>query len=226
MVRQQLLRLLKTILLLPVILVAWHTLMRIIRRFYKFPIPQFLANLIDNPLRRRIQPPDATAIRHGIEPGMTVLDVGPGNGRYSIAAARRIGPAGCLHAIDIEPKMIERVQARAAAEGVTNIQPRVASAYELPYPAAFFDAIYMITVTGEIPDPVRAMREFRRVLKPSGTLAVSEILVDPDYPRSSTVTRWAAAAGLHPVKQIGSFFYYTLVFGPDSRQRPVRDEGQ
>lgn len=226
MVRQQLLRLLKTILLLPVILVAWHTLVRIIRRFYKFPIPQFLANLIDNPLRRRIQPPDATAIRHGIEPGMTVLDVGPGNGRYSIASVRRIGPAGCLHAIDIEPKMIERVQARAAAEGVTNIQPRVASAYELPYPAAFFDAIYMITVTGEIPDPVRAMREFRRVLKPSGTLAVSEILVDPDYPRSSTVTRWAAAAGLHPVKQIGSFFYYTLVFGPDSRQRPVRDEGQ
>ncbi len=134
MIRQQLVRLLKTILLLPVILVAWHTLVRIIRRFYKFPIPQFLANLIDNPLRRRLQPPDATAIRHGIEPGMTVLDVGPGNGRYSIAAARRIGPTGCLHAIDIEPKMIERVQARAAAEGATNIQARVASAYELPYP--------------------------------------------------------------------------------------------
>ena len=61
--------LLKTILLLPVILVAWHTLVRIIRRFYKFPIPQFLANFIDNPLRRRIsrpmQPRSGTASSRG-----------------------------------------------------------------------------------------------------------------------------------------------------------------
>lgn len=73
------------------------------------------ASAIDNPLRRRFRPPDATAIRHGLEPGMTVLEVGPGNGRYSVAAARRIGPTGRLYAVDIEPKMIERVQRRAAA---------------------------------------------------------------------------------------------------------------
>lgn len=211
--------LLKAILLLPFILVGYHTLARIVRRFYKFPIPQFLANFIDNPLRRRLQPPGATAIRHGIEPAMTVLDVGPGNGRYSIAAARRIGQGGCLHIIDIEPKMIERVRQRAATEGVTNIDARVASAYELPYPAEFFDLIYMIAVTGEIPDPVCAFKEFRRVLKPAGTVAVSEILVDPDYPRAGTVTRWAAAAGLQPVKKVGGLFYYTLILG-----RP-RNEG-
>jgi len=206
--------LIKIILLLPVILVAYHTLVRIIRRYYKFPIPEFLANLIDNPLRRRLQPPDATTLRHGIEPGMTVLEVGPGNGRYSVAAARRIGPTGRLHTIDIEPKMIERVQRRAAVEGVTNIEARVANAYELPYPGGFFDLIYMIAVTGEIPDPVRAFREFGRVLKPTGTLAVSEILVDPDYPRASTVTRWAAAAGLQPARKIGNVFYYTVILRP------------
>jgi hypothetical protein len=65
---------------------AAHTLIRIIRHIYKFPMPQFLANLIDNPLRRAIQPPDATAVRHGIEPGMMVLEVGPGNGRYTVAS--------------------------------------------------------------------------------------------------------------------------------------------
>jgi len=200
----------RSILLLLAILVGFHTLVRIIRRIYKFPMPEFLASLIDNPLRRRFQPPDETAIRHGIEPGMTVLEVGPGNGRYSVAAARRLGPTGRLYAIDIEPKMIQRVQRRAAAEGVTNIETRVASAYELPYPDGFFDLIYMITVTGEIPDPVRAFREFGRVLKPAGTLAVSEILVDPDYPRAGAVTRWAAAAGLRPVRKIGHFGYYTL----------------
>ncbi len=208
--------LLRTVLLLPVILISYHTLVRIIRRFYKFPIPEFLANAIDNPLRRRFQPPDETALRHGIAPGMTVLEVGPGNGRYSMAAARRIGPAGRLHVIDIEPKMIERVQRRAAAEGVTNIEAHVASAYELPYPDGTFDLIYMIAVTGEIPDPVRAFREFARVLKPAGEVAVSEILVDPDYPRANTVARWAAAAGLQPIRKIGNLAYYTLVLGRPS----------
>lgn len=202
--------LIKTILLLPAILIGYHTLVRIIRRYYKFPIPEFLANVIDNPLRRRFQSPDETAIRHGIEPGMTALEVGPGNGRYSVAAARRIGPTGRLHAVDIEPKMIERVQRRAAAEGITNIEARVASAYELPYPDGFFDRICMTAVTGEIPDPVRAFREFGRVLKPAGAVAVSEVLVDPDYPRASTVARWAAEAGLRPVRKIGNVWYYTL----------------
>ena len=42
--------------------------MRLIRHFYKFPMPEFLANLIDNPLRRRIQPPGEMPVRHGIHP--------------------------------------------------------------------------------------------------------------------------------------------------------------
>lgn len=210
--------LLKTILILPVILIGYHTLVQVIRRYYKFPMPEFMANVIDNPLRRRFQPPDETAIRHGLEPGMTVLEVGPGNGRYTVAAARRIGPTGRLYAVDIEPKMIERVRRRATAEGVTNIEARVASAYELPYPDGFFDRIVTITVTGEIPDPVRAFREFARVLKPAGQIAVSEILVDPDYPRASTVARWAAQAGLRPVRKIGNLGYYTLFL---ARPNPI-----
>jgi ubiquinone/menaquinone biosynthesis C-methylase UbiE len=208
-------KVLKTLALLPLILIAYHTTIRIIRHFYKFPMPEFLANIIDNPLRRRIQPPESMAEKHGVQPGMTVLEVGPGNGRYSVAAARRIGPAGCLCAIDIEPKMIERVRQRAAEEGVTNIDARVADAYALSYPDGFFDAIYMITVTGEIPEPVRAFREFRRVLKPAGTMAVSEALLDPDYPLAGTVTKWAAEAGLAPVSRQGNFFAYTLTFMPE-----------
>jgi hypothetical protein len=61
--------------------VVLHTVLHLIRHFYKFPMPEFLANLFDNPLLRRVQPPREMPIRHGIEPGMTVLEVGPGNGR-------------------------------------------------------------------------------------------------------------------------------------------------
>lgn len=69
---------LKVLIGIPIAFVIIHTIIRIIRYFYKFPIPQFLANLIDNPLRRKIQPPDRTPIRLGIEFGMTVLEVGQG----------------------------------------------------------------------------------------------------------------------------------------------------
>lgn len=83
----------------------------------------------------------------------------------------------------------------------------------LPYPDGFFDRIYLIAVTGEIPDPIRSFREFARVLKPAGEVAVSEILVDPGYPRASAVARWAAAAGLQPIRKIGNLVYYTLILG-------------
>jgi ubiquinone/menaquinone biosynthesis C-methylase UbiE len=202
-----------TILALPLVL---YTVARIVRAFYRFPMPQFAANLIDNPLRRRIQPPDETALRHGLEAGMTVLEVGPGNGTYTLAAARRVGQQGHVVAIDIEPRMIERVQRRIEAEGVTNIEVRVADVYDLPFDDGTFDAIYMIAVIGEIPEPARAMQEFHRVLSPTGTLAFSELLWDPDYPRASTLVRMGTASGFRLQRKLGRTIHYTLIFGKGS----------
>jgi ubiquinone/menaquinone biosynthesis C-methylase UbiE len=197
------------LLFLPVIL---HTLVRFIRHLYKFPMPEVLANVIDNPLRRKIQPPAEMPIRHGIEPGMTVLEVGPGNGRYTIETARRVGRKGKVITIDIEPKMIERVQKRAQAEGITNLEAKVANVYDLPFGDGMFDAIYMITVISEIPEPKRAMKEFYRVLSPSGILAFSELLTDPDYPLAQSLIRKAGQANFRLKNKLGNFFSYTLVF--------------
>ena len=205
-------KLLYVVLGIPALFLVWHTTVRIIRYFYKFPMPEFMAGIIDNPLRRRIQPPDEVPLRHGIEPGMRVLEVGPGNGRYTLATARRVGDTGWVIAIDIEPKMIERLRARVEAEGITNIEARVADVYDLPFDDEAFDAVTMVAVIGEIPDPDQAMREFYRVLKLGGTLAFSELLLDPDYPLARTLIRKASAAGFRLREKLGNFFYYTLVF--------------
>jgi ubiquinone/menaquinone biosynthesis C-methylase UbiE len=209
-------KLLSIILGLLLIVLLLHTTIRVIRYFYKFPMPQFLANLIDNPFRRKIQPPRDMPFRHGIEPGMTVLEVGPGNGRYTVETARRVGSAGKVIAVDIEPRMIERVRQRARAEGVSQIEAKVADVYDLPFEAGAFDAVYLITVISEIPEPARAVREFYRVLSPAGTLAFSEMLTDPDYPRAQTLVRLATAAHFRLKKKIGNFFAYTLVFEKQS----------
>jgi ubiquinone/menaquinone biosynthesis C-methylase UbiE len=202
----------RTLFVLPLILVTLHTLIRVVRHFYKFPMPQWMANAIDNPFRRKIQPPDETASRHGIKPGMRVLEVGPGNGTYTLGAARQIGPQGELVTIDIEQKMIERVERRVAAEGLTNIDARVADVYDLPFDAESFDLVFMITVINEIPDIPKALSEFYRVLKPAGKLVFSELFMDPDYPLAKKLIKKVQAAKFHLKEQIGNFFYYTLIF--------------
>jgi ubiquinone/menaquinone biosynthesis C-methylase UbiE len=182
-------------------------------------MPAFAANIIDNPIRRRIQPPDGTAIRHGIKPGMTVLEVGPGNGTYTIATARRVGGSGKVIAVDIEPKMIERVKRRAQLERIENIEARVADVFELPFEDGYFDVIYMIAVIGEIPTPERAMREFHRVLSSHGTLVFSEIISDPDYPRALSLEKLASSNGFQRREKLGSFLHYTLIFEKASGQK-------
>jgi ubiquinone/menaquinone biosynthesis C-methylase UbiE len=205
--------LIKWLLLLPLVFVILHTIVRIIRHFYKFPIPSFLANAIDNPLRRKlITPPDRTALRHGLRPGMTVLEIGPGNGRYTAAAARRVGNGGMIYAVDIEPDMVARVQERARREGITNIDVRIADVYALPFKEDTFDVIYMTAVIGEIPHPERAMQEFRRVLAHYGLLVFSELLLDPDYPLQSHIIQLAETASFKLKRKLGNFFYYTLQF--------------
>ena len=58
---------------LALLLIVLHTIMRVVHYFHKLPMPQLLANLVDNPLRQMIQPPYETAVRHGIKPGFTQI---------------------------------------------------------------------------------------------------------------------------------------------------------
>ncbi len=201
------------LILAPFLLIfSWLLLARIVRHFYKFPMPEFLADMIDNPWRRKLQPPDETAARHGIQPGMIVLDIGPGNGTYTIAAAQRVGPEGKVFAIDIEPKMIDRVRQRAVEAGVENIEARVADVYDMPFDDESFDVITMIAVIGEIPEPDQALAECFRVLKLDGILAISELLPDPDSKRPSTLRCEVEAAGFLYKEKLGNLFIYSMLF--------------
>jgi len=203
---------LRILLWLLIFFISFQIILRLVRRIYKFPIPHFLTNLIDNPIRRRIQPPESTPIRHGIRAGMRVLEVGPGNGTYTLATGRAVGEAGQVVAIDIEPRIIERLRQRVELEGAGNIEVRIANVHQMPFLEASFDAIYMITVIGEIPAPGEAMHEFYRVLRHGGTLAFSEFLPDPDYSLPRTLAALAGGAGFHLKSRLGRLFYYTLLF--------------
>jgi ubiquinone/menaquinone biosynthesis C-methylase UbiE/uncharacterized protein YbaR (Trm112 family) len=108
--------------------------------------------------------------------------------------------------------MIAQVEARVRQAGVTNVETHVASAHELPLPAASIDRAFLITVLGEIPNPDRALAELHRVLAPGGVLSVGEAFPDPDYPFAAETIRRVEAAGFRLAERHGNFWEYTLNF--------------
>jgi SAM-dependent methyltransferase len=133
---------------------GWVLLIRVIRKLVHFPMPEFMAGLIDNPWRHVVMPPAQTAARHALQPGMTVLEIGPGNGTYSVAAARGLLPGGRLVCIDIEPKMLARLQRKVRAAGLTNVEMRLADVCHLPYEDAPSTPSSQIVI-GELPTHTR-----------------------------------------------------------------------
>jgi ubiquinone/menaquinone biosynthesis C-methylase UbiE len=189
-----------------------ETVVRLVRRYWHFPVPPIAAYFLNSPLRRAIQPPEKVVGWMDIHRGMQVLELGPGPGTFTFEAAKLTGPEGQVYAVDIQPQMIAKLEQEIGKKGISNVIPKLASAYELPVPDRSMDRAFMITVLCEIPDRQRALGEIKRVLKPDGLLAVGEFLFDPDYPRRQTVITWCRQAGFELVGNYGSWLHYLLVF--------------
>lgn len=184
-------------------------IIRIIRHIWKFPIPSWAVELIEGPHRRRVQPPELVIKWMGIKPGIKVLELGPGAGVFTFPASMI---AEEIHAVDIQPEVIEIMKRRMKEIDVNNIHPVVSDAHTLPYPDKYFDMVFHVACLPEIPDPVGVLKEVRRVLKDDGVYADGELFFDPDYPLASTVVSWAKRAGLEKVSANGNGIHYVLTF--------------
>jgi len=196
-------------------LIVWQVLIRIVRKLKHVPAPPLLGIFLDTNLRRFFQPADKLIRRSGIEPGMTVVDLGCGSGAYTTFAAKAAGKQGKVYAADIQPamlKQLERKLAKPENRDINNIKPVQASAQKLPFDDESIDLLYMVTVLMEIPDTGKALKEIKRVLKTGGVLAVTEWLVDPDYPLSSTVMKMGEREGFVVDEKAGNFWSYTVRF--------------
>jgi SAM-dependent methyltransferase len=147
-------------------------------------------------------------------PGERILEIGPGVGIHAIPVAEALRPDGVLEALDMQQPMLDELARHAARHGVANIVTRRGDAQRLPYPDASFDAAYLVSVLGEIPDARAALRELRRVIRPAGRLLVCEVVLDPDFVSLSSLLALAAEAGLRFERKDGVRFIYTAVFRP------------
>jgi ubiquinone/menaquinone biosynthesis C-methylase UbiE len=179
---------------------------------HAMPCPAALAGLLDHPLRRAEV--DRVLDRVGIRAGEVVLELGPGAGTFTCGAAQRAGPEGHLHAVDIQPAMIARVEQRVRAAGLDNVSCHVGSAYALPLAHHSVDRAFLVTVLPEIPDRLRALAELRRVLKPGGVLSITEEFYDPDYLFEGETVRLLTSAGYRLLERHGNWWRYTLNASP------------
>lgn len=120
-----------------------------------------------------------------LQPGETVLDVGSGAGFDTLLAARDVGPAGKVIAVDMTEAMLAKTQAGAESRGLTNVDARQGYAENLPVDDASVDVVISNGVINLTPDKVAVMRELSRVLKPNGHLQIADIVVGKQVPQSA-----------------------------------------
>jgi ubiquinone/menaquinone biosynthesis C-methylase UbiE len=146
--------------------------------------------------------------------GERMLEVGPGIGVHALPIASSLLPDGRLDALDVQQEMLDDLERRAGRAGVANIITQHGEAEHLPYANATFDAAYLVSVLGEIPDEHAALCELKRVLKRGGRLVVGEFLIDPDFVSPSTLEQKVAQAGFALERRTGSRFAYFARFRP------------
>ena len=109
--------------------------------------------------------------------GITFLDLGCGQGNYSLAAADLIGPAGMVYAVDLWEEGVASLKERAAREGLANLKALVAGAGRVPIENLSLDVGFMATVLHDLVEAgtaAGALTEVARVIKAGGRLAIVE----------------------------------------------------
>ena len=128
--------------------------------------------------RDRLNEAETVMDRAGIAKGMTVADIGAGEGYYTIRLASRVGRDGRVLAQDIIAATRDALAQRVARERLANVSVRLGLPADPRLPDASFDRVLMVHMYHEIEQPYEFLWRLRPSLKPDGLVVV----VDADRP--------------------------------------------
>lgn len=119
----------------------------------------------------------------GLKAGMVVADIGAGTGYLSRRMAPAVMPGGKVWAVDVQPQMIELLQAGVKRSGLTQIEARLGAVDDVRLPAGSVDLAIMVDVYHELAYPYEVMASVMQALKPGGRVVFVEYKAeDPQVP--------------------------------------------
>jgi ubiquinone/menaquinone biosynthesis C-methylase UbiE len=115
-----------------------------------------------------------------LKPGMTVCDMGSGNGYHTLPMAEAIGSLGKVYAVEVQPEMIEMLHERAKEKGITNIVSIIGEMDDPKLPEASCDMILLVDVYHEFSHPEAMLAGMKKALKPDGVIVMVEFRAEDD----------------------------------------------
>jgi ubiquinone/menaquinone biosynthesis C-methylase UbiE len=132
------------------------------------------AQAYDNAWSRQIRPAhDALLEIACLQPGMRVLEIACGTGLVTMRVAEAVMPGGSVFATDIAGEMVAETANQALSRGFDNVETARMEAENLTLEDDSFDVALCVLGLMYIPDPVKALQEMCRVVKPGGIVAVA-----------------------------------------------------
>ena len=166
----------------------------------KHVCPWWVGYLLICPIRGWLQNPEKILSPH-IREGMTVLEIGPGMGFFTISAARMVGESGKVIAVDVQEKMLKALVKRAERGGVADrIVTRLCKPDSLVVSEPI-DLCLAINVVHEVPDASDLVSQIKEVLRPTGRLLLVEPVGHVAEKEFQDTLALAAAAGFKLIEQ-------------------------
>ena len=165
----------------------------------------------------------------GVKPGMTICDMGCGNGFYAIQLAKMVGEEGTVLAVDIQPEMLKLLAERAADAGVANVKPILGTIADPKLPEGTVDLILCADVYHEFSHPEQMLAAMRASLAPNGVVVLLEFREeDPKVPikplhkmSKAQVNKELTANGFKLVKEFNRLpWQHMMFFGKDDSAEP------
>lgn len=167
-----------------------------------------------------------------VKPGMTVCDMGCGNGFYALQMAKMVGEEGTVLGVDIQPEMLKLMSERAAEAGITNVKPILGTIADPKLPEGAVDIILCADVYHEFSHPEQMLAAMRASLAPNGVVVLLEFREeDPRVPikplhkmSKAQVNKELTANGFKLVKEFDKLpWQHMMFFGKDENTEPTSE---
>ena len=160
------------------------------------------ADWMERPARAREQRPDLLVRHLEIEPGDVVADMGAGTGYFTFRMSPLV-PEGKILAVDVQPSMLDLIEAKRAERNITNIETVLGTATDPRLEAESVDLILLVDAYHEFSHPVEMMRALVKGLRGDGALVLIEYRAEDPEVRIRPLHKMSQAQARREMKAAG-----------------------